>query len=349
MHIAPSAIENEPLASGRAPRRRRPQRVATLCASILVVAAASTAGVVTTARSQVSNIARVDGLQSVLSPANPAVENFLLVGSDSREGADPTDPDFGGIGTASDVTGRRSDTIMVLRRDKVLGTASLLSIPRDLWVPIASTGQNNRINSAYSGGPGELVATVQQALGIPIQHYVEIDFQGFKAVVDAIGGVKLCFLSASRDTHTGLNVTEPGCPVLDGVQALAYARSRYFESFVDGKWVIDGTADLGRIKRQQVFVNVALKTALDRIKGNPLVAGDVLVSSTSALRLDRDLDVLDAAAVLRKAFGTGLATFSLPVYGKDISGKAVLLLADSAEALLDYFRGNVSVPPVVNP
>jgi anionic cell wall polymer biosynthesis LytR-Cps2A-Psr (LCP) family protein len=130
---------------------------------------------------------------------------------------------------------------------------------------------------------------------------------------------------------------------------LAYARSRYFESFVDGEWRVDGTADLGRIKRQQAFVNVALKTALDRVKGNPLVAGDVLASSTSALRIDRDLDVLDAAAVLRKAFGTGLSTYSLPVYGKDISGKAVLLMADSAEGVLAYFRGNVAVPPVVNP
>lgn len=318
-------------------------------ALIMTVAAASAVGVVSTARGQVARIARVDGLQSVLSPASPTVENFLLVGSDSREGADPTDADFGGIGSATDITGRRSDTIMVLRRDKLLGTAALLSIPRDLWVPMASTGKKNRINSAYQNGPAELIATVQMALGLPIHHYIEIDFQGFKAVVDAVGGVTMCFLSPTRDTHTGLNITEPGCPLLDGVQALAFARSRYFESFIDGEWQIDGTADLGRIRRQQVFVNVALKAALDNVKGNPFAAGDVLVSSTSALRVDRSMNVLQAAGVMRTAFGAGLQTFSMPVLGKTVDGKAVLVLADSAELLLGYFRGDVSQPPVANP
>ena len=322
--------------------------VLTLLVTIAAVGTASAFGVSSMAKKQVDNISRIDGLEAVLSPASATVENFLLVGSDSRAGADPTDPDFKGIGSATDVTGSRSDTIMVLRRDKALGTASLLSIPRDLWVDIAGKGKKSRINSAYQGGPAQLVATVQQALGLPIHHYIEIDFQGFKAVVDAVGGVKICFLSASRDVHTGLYIPEPGCPVLGGVQALAYARSRYFESYIDDKWVIDGSSDLGRIKRQQVFVNTAMQAALDRIKGNPLEAGNVLVSSTSALSIDRQLDVLGAASVLRNAFGAGLQTFSIPVYGKTIGGNAVLLMSDTAPALLAYFKGEVSTPPVVN-
>ena len=83
--------------------------------------------------------------------------------------------------------------------------------------------------------------TVQQALGIPIHHYVEVDFSGFKDLVDAIGGVEMCFDFPAQDVNTGLYFAEPGCDVLDGVQALAYARSRHYEEFRDGEWHEDGT------------------------------------------------------------------------------------------------------------
>lgn len=310
---------------------------------MMLLAAAMTAaggsGVVLAGRHQVDQIARVPEVSAALTTdTSVPVENFLLVGSDTREGADPSDPDFGGIGDADSVTGRRSDTIMVLRRERSGGGASLLSIPRDLWVEIPGAG-SERINSAYSAGPETLVATVQSALGIPIHHYVEVDFQGFKALVDAIGGVEMCFEHPTRDGHTGLDITAAGCFVLDGVQALAFARSRYYEEFVDGTWRTDGRADLGRVERQQLFVNTALQAALDRVKGNPLEAGDVFASTTGALRLDPDLDPFAAAGALRDAVSAGLVTYSLPVDGATIEGKAVLRLGDGADELLAYFRG----------
>ncbi len=314
---------------------------------MVIVAAAGAAGVLRTAQQQVDRIARVDGLDAVLSPSNPNVENFLLVGSDSRAGADPSDPDFGAIGGAADVTGNRSDTIMILRRDKQNGSASLLSLPRDLWVDIPGRKNKSRINAAYQDGPAVLIETVQR-LGIPVQHYVEIDFQGFKALVDAIGGVQVCAYTAIRDTHTGLYVAEPGCHVLDGLQGLAYARSRHFETYdqATDTWTEDPTSDLGRIKRQQLFINTALQGALAKVKGDPLSAGDVLVSSTGALKLDSGLDVLGAAGALRDAVGSGLAPFSPPVVGKTINGNAVLLFGDGAQAYIDYFAGVSSTPPV---
>ena len=314
---------------------------------MVIVAAAGAAGVLRTAQQQVDRIARVDGLDAVLSPSNPNVENFLLVGSDSRAGADPSDPDFGAIGGAADVTGNRSDTIMILRRDKQNGSASLLSLPRDLWVDIPGRKNKSRINAAYQDGPAVLIETVQ-GLGIPVQHYVEIDFQGFKALVDAIGGVQVCAYTAIRDTHTGLYVAEPGCHVLDGLQGLAYARSRHFETYdqATDTWTEDPTSDLGRIKRQQLFINTALQGALAKVKGDPLSAGDVLVSSTGALKLDSGLDVLGAAGALRDAVGSGLAPFSPPVVGKTINGNAVLLFGDGAQAYIDYFAGVSSTPPV---
>jgi LCP family protein required for cell wall assembly len=356
VHIAPSALESPPSGATVGPppgptfatprRRRRPNRVGGLLLLLVVVAVASAAGVLATAKRQVDRIARIEGLDTVLSPPGGSVENFLLVGSDSRAGADPSDPDFGAIGGVDDVSGNRSDTIMVLRRDRNGGPASLLSLPRDLWVDIPGRDNPSRINAAYQDGPATLIRTVQQSLGIPIHHYVEIDFQGFKSLVDAIGGVQVCFWTPARDTHTGFFVETPGCHVLDGVQGLAYARSRYYETYENDEWKPDPTSDLGRIKRQQQFINTALHAAIAKVKSNPLKAGDVLVTSTGALRIDSGLDVIAAAGAMREAVGDGLQTYSPPVYGKTINGNAVLLLGDGWQAFHDYFSGVSNTPPV---
>ena len=364
VQIAPSAIVPEPAEEQRyridpgAPRgpsgpgfagsgpRRRPRRFGTLIGSMATIAVASSVGVLLTAKHEVDRIARVPGLAGVLSGSNDHFENYLLVGSDSRAGEDPSSPDFAGIGNATDVTGSRSDTIMVLHRDFASGKASLLSLPRDLWVDIPGRKSPSRINAAYQDGPSVLVQTVQQTLKIPVQHYVEVDFQGFKSLVDAIGGVQVCFALPARDTHTGFFVPQPGCHVLAGVQGLAYARSRHYETFVNNQWVEDPSSDLGRIKRQQQFINTALLAAIAKVKSNPFAAGDVLVSSTGALRIDGQLDVLAAAGAMRDAVGKGLQTFSPPVVGKTIKGNAVLLLGAGAQAYIDYFSGVSTTSPL---
>jgi LCP family protein required for cell wall assembly len=296
------------------------------------------------ARSTIDSVVRVPDVASQLSPSTATIENFLLVGSDSRAGVDPTSVDAGGIGTEAEVTGHRSDTIMILRRDISSGDVSLLSIPRDLWVHVPGHDGNRRINSAFNDGPQILVDTLQQELGVPIHHYVEIDFGGFKTLVDALGGVEVCVEYATRDVSTGLNITEPGCHVLDGVQALGYARSRHYEEFRDGQWHEDPSSDLGRTKRQQQFVNLALRTALDRIKVDPFAAGPLVSAIGSSLKVDDELDPISAAASLRSAVDSGIATYSLPVFGKTIGGNAVLLLGDGSEAMLAYFRGDGPAP-----
>ena len=90
-------------------------------------------------------------------------------------------------------------------------TANVLSLPRDLWIPISDTGKKARINSAHARGEQVLIDTIQDNFGIAINHYVEIDFVGFERLVDAVGGIPLWFEDPVRDTHTGLSVTEPGC------------------------------------------------------------------------------------------------------------------------------------------
>jgi LCP family protein required for cell wall assembly len=237
---------------------------------------------------------------------------------------------------------------MILRRDKSTGEASLLSIPRDLWVQVPGHDGKRRINSSFNDGPEVLVQTLQNELGLPIHHYVEIDFSGFKSLVDALGGVEVCVDYATRDTNTGLNITEPGCHVLDGVQALAYARSRHYEEFrEDGKWHEDPASDLGRTKRQQQFVNLALQKALDRVKVDPFAAGRLVTAIGESLRVDDELDPISAASSLRTAVDAGIATYSLPVVGKTIGGNAVLLLGDGSDSVLAYFRGQ-GPPPAAN-
>jgi LCP family protein required for cell wall assembly len=307
------------------------------------IAAAGTAGTLVAARSAIDTIARTPGVAAVLSPPSSSIENYLLVGSDSRAGADPDSPDAGGIGTEADVSGSRSDTIMVLHRDKATGVASLLSIPRDLWVEIPGRGRS-RVNAAYNDGAAVLVQTVQQSLGLPIHHYMEVDFFGFKDIVDALGGVEICFEYPAQDTNTGLYVAQPGCTVLDGVQALAYARSRHYEEYRDDEWHLDGTADIGRTKRQQHFVETALNAALAKVKANPFEAGDLLTAIGPAIRLDDEVDVLSTAASMRTAVQKGIATYSLPVRGENVNGNAVLQLADGSDAVLAFFRGDGPAP-----
>lgn len=329
----------------RAARHRR--RLASAVA-LCVVSALSGGLVIGRAVGQrLDAVGPVPEVAGVLTPLDPAstVENFLLVGSDSREGADPGSEDFGGIGGADQTTGRRSDTIMVMRRDRTSGEVALLSLPRDLWVEIPGTGARNRINSAYSDGADVLVRTVQESLGMPVHHYLEVDFSGFKRLVDAIGGVRLCFPVPSRDTHTGLFIADPGCPLLDGVQALQYARSRYFEQWNGQDWEVDGTADIGRTKRQQHFVEEALRQTVSALAANPYRVGRVLDASVVSLRVDPALDLTATARSLRPVASSGLHTFSLPVEPKTIGGKAVLgLVPSQALPLIAYFQGNGPAP-----
>ena len=115
--------------------------------------------------------------------------------------------------------------------------------PRDLWIPMADTGQNDRINAAYGRGRQVLVDTIRKDFGIEINNYIEVDFGGFKGLVDAIGGVPMYFSTPMRDTHTGLDIPEAGCVNLDPQQALDFARSRYLE-YQDsrGRWQTDPSA-----------------------------------------------------------------------------------------------------------
>ncbi len=314
-----------------------------------LVGTVGAAGVLRAADERTQDVERIGGLESVLADlpddddetVEYPAENYLLVGSDARDGIDASTDDFGVIGDESEVGGRRSDTIMVLRQERN-GGAALISLPRDLWIEIAGTGKSQRINTAYNtdtgGGAERLAATVSQSLGIPIHHYVEVDFVGFKDIIDRLGGVELCVGNAARDVNSGLAI-DPGCQTLDGVQALAYARSRQYEEWNGTDWVKDPRGDLGRIERQQLFMRAAVEGALRQMRSSPFGSGDTIEAVVASVRIDDRLDPIKAGQALRSAAEEGLATYSLPVVNDTVGDAAVLRLGDGAETVLAYFRG----------
>jgi LCP family protein required for cell wall assembly len=295
--------------------------------------------------------AQLDGIQrettatSALSPPDPLFENYLLVGSDSRAGADPSDADFNAVGAEGDIGGQRSDTLMVMHYVKESGSVSLLSVPRDLWVAIGGGEDHQRINTAYQAGTDVLVRTVQSALGVPIHHYIEIDFQGFKKIVDSIGGVSVCVDHPSRDKHTGLFM-KPGCSTLDGVEALAFARSRFFEQKIDGEWQVDGSSDIGRTARQRSFVEALAKSAVLGIVANPFSVGKVMDGGLGAIVVDEQLNLIEFAKKMRPAASGNVASFPLSVYGDTINGNSVLQLGKDAAPLLAFFNGSGPRPAI---
>lgn len=324
----------------RHPRTWRQRAVLGVSCGLLAGVLATAAGL-GYAYAKYSRLARVQ-LGSVLSDravdSGPA--NFLLVGVDSAANLDEDDPARAG---REDVSGLRSDTIMLLHVDPASERASLLSLPRDLWVPLAGGG-SNRINAAIqTGGPEELIDTIEGYLGIPINHYVQVDFAGFRGLVSVIDGVKVWFDRPSRDRRSGLVVEQPGCVTLDPDQALAYVRSRHYETFSNGRWRTDPTGDLGRISRQQDFIVRSLRRAVDKGIRNPVTLDNLVDAALETVTVDDTLTGDDIVALGRRFRGFDpdeLDLYTLPVDDDSVGGAAVLRLRDTdAQPILDLFRG----------
>ena len=167
----------------------------------------------------------VDRVDVTVAEAPPEGANYLLIGSDTREFV-RNEAEEEAFGTTSDAGGQRSDTMMVLHVEPDAQRTLAVSFPRDLWVEVPGVG-GSRINAAFNeGGPDAIIRTLTENFGIEINHYLEVDFKTFKGVVNAIGNVPVYFPYAAKDEKTGLYVTLPGCPRLDGAAALSYVRSR---------------------------------------------------------------------------------------------------------------------------
>src|SRR5829696_1341603 len=293
---------------------------------------------------------RVDADTLDATPAAEEPVNFLIVGSDSREAIDAPDPNSAVFsGGDEEPTGQRADTMVVLRYDPSLERLDVLSIPRDLWVPIAGQDTTDRINTAYSYDPDTLISTIQDELDIPIHHYAEIDFRGFQDMVDEVGGVSMYFDTIYQDSNSGFVISEPGCVRLDGYMALAFVRSRHLEYMSSsGSWESDPTGDLGRITRQQIFLRRALSQARGSLSLlNFQEMNAMLDIGIEHVRLDEELPPTQLAAMGQRFAefqGDSISTHTLPITELTTDGGAAVVRLDegAAQPVLNVFRG---LPP----
>ncbi len=333
----------------RRPHRTWPQRLLITFNICCIIVALVGAGSLAYAKRKVGQISRYE-LTNLNDPTSSGFDsdqprNFLLVGADSDDGLAPDDPARAGRGS---VGGIRSDTIMVVRVDPKSNEAKVLSFPRDLWVDIPGSGKS-RINASLEfGGPDKLIETIKSNFDIDINHYVQVNFAGFKSLVDQIGGVPVYFATPVKD-QGGLNVTSAGCNTLNGDGALAYVRARHMKYQNEyGSWKsLDGTSDLGRISRQQDFIKRVLRGAIKKGARNPRTLANLINTGVENIRLDQGTtagDLIALGSAFRNFDPNALQTFNLPVSDTYRGGAQVLdLQAGAAEPILAKFRGTGEV------
>ncbi|OIV38609.1 hypothetical protein BIV57_04985 [Mangrovactinospora gilvigrisea] len=316
----------------RSRRWRWPRRIVKTLLVLVVVLVLIGIGTLVWAQTQLQH---VDALADYSGrPAAGAGTNWLLVGSDSRDNL--TAEQKQQYHTGSD-QGRRTDTIIVLHTGSD-GT-TLVSIPRDSWVTIpayqGTAAHQSKINSAFGqGGAPLLVRTVETATGLRMDHYAEIGFAGFVNIVDALGGVHICLTAPVKDSKSGADLPV-GCQTLDGQQALAFVRARYF----------DPTSDFGRMKRQQQFLSALADRFLSAdVLLNPFRIYPAMNAVFEALLLSDGTGLLDlarlATALNSVSKGDGkeltvpISTGSYPTP----DGEAVLWNKQEAATLFEQLR-----------
>jgi LCP family protein required for cell wall assembly len=304
---------------------------------VLLLVLALVAVPVVLAMAAYSRIDKVDALGDYDGrPAETPGRDYLIVGSDSREGLTAEERRELATGKTG---GRRTDTIMLLHVPRS-GDPVLVSLPRDSYVDIPGRDAN-KLNAAYAfGGAQLLVRTVEQATDIRIDDYVEIGFGGFVSITDAVGGVELCPQRDIKDKRAGLDVTK-GCQEMDGPTALGYVRARYS----------DPRGDLGRVERQREFIGAVMKKAASPgTLLNPVAFNKLSFSAGDALTVDEDTGMLDLARLawaMKGIGGDGAVRTTVPVEGtgsRPGAGSVVLWDEAGAEELFDRLREDREVP-----
>jgi LCP family protein required for cell wall assembly len=262
-----------------------------------------------------SKLTRID----VLAPTSLTSDgtNWLIAGSDSRGGLNAKEENALALG--HDISGGRSDTIMLLHLPANGTRPTLVSIPRDSYLPIPGHGEN-KVNAAYAiGGPKLLIQTIQNATGLPISHFMSIGFDGLVNVVNDVGGVRMCLPGPMKDPKAGLNL-KAGCQVLNGDQALGFVRTR---EFTEG--------DLQREQDQRVLLKAILaKMTSAGTVVNPFAVIPAANGAASAISVDQGTKLSQLVAV---AFALrNPVTTTVPFGGFANTSAGSVVLWDSAEA-----------------
>jgi LCP family protein required for cell wall assembly len=267
-----------------------------------------------------SSIARLDVFNSVDNRPEKTskAENYLLVGSDTREGLTKEQMRELRVGSTATAAGGRSDTMLLVHISKSRDRAYIISLPRDSLVTIPEhpsssdaskiiPARQNKLNAAFSfGGPSLLIETVELATSIKIDHYVEVSFAGFAGIVDALGGIQVCTKVDIDDPKSHL-VLSAGVHTLDGIDALKYVRTRDF----------DGRGDIGRMQRQQQFISAVLKKATSTgTLLNPFKLQNFVNAALASVQLDAGLapgDLLELAKQMKNLSSGNVRTLTVPL------------------------------------
>ena len=267
--------------------------------------------------------------------------NVLLVGSDSREGLTEEEKlDFG----AGDegVEGQRADTLILAHIDPAENRVTMVQFPRDLYVPLA-TGEEDKINAALQTGKAALVETVEDLTGLDVNRYAQVNIAGFREVVDAIGGVKICITEPIPfDKQTGIEVTQEEIdesPLIqfDGEKALRFVRSRNFPN-----------GDFGRIQNQQRFLSAALNkvTSVGTIL-SPGRIGKLMAAARENVEIDKNTDLTELRETLerfRSFDPENYEAYTAPNLGLGMAGPASIVVPDfeTMEVMFEAIANNES-------
>ena len=315
-------------------KHRWRRRIIYVLSFIVFLAVVGAGGIFFYARYRYDEIPKIHSkhlVQQAAAPGQPF--NVLLVGSDSRAFVSNATQvkAFGNEATAG---GQRSDVTMVARFVPATKSVTVMSIPRDLWVDIPPNNSDvqgmNRINAAFNSGPDLLIQTIESVLHIPINHYMSVGFPGFSGMVDALGGVTMDFPTEVKDAYTGLDITTPGCQLINGTTALQLVRSRHLQyKNSNGYWEYDGLSDFSRIQRQDSFFRAVLAKVNTSIT-NLLAINGFISSAVGNLAIDDTLsesDLLHIATEFRGLQSSHLVTETLPTTSYVTGGGADVLLA----------------------
>ena len=290
--------------------------ITSLSVAIVLVSSVSSFGL-----GQVSSsIARIDVFNSINDRPEKTskAENYLLVGSDTREGLTKEQMRELRVGSTATAAGGRSDTMLIIHLSKSRDRAYIISLPRDSLVVIPEhvsssdkktiiPDRKGKLNSAFSyGGAPLLIETIELATSIKIDHYVEVSFAGFAGIVDALGGIEVCTKVDIDDPKSHL-VLSAGVHTLNGIEALKYVRTRDF----------DGRGDIGRMQRQQQFMSAVLNKATSSgTLLNPFKVKNFINASLASVKLDSGLapdDLLTLAKQMKNLSSGNVRTLTVPL------------------------------------
>ena len=304
----------------------------------------------------ISRVNVFDNLKNRPEKASSTV-NYLVVGSDTREGLTAAELKLLRVGSVKSAAGARSDTMMLVHISKSRDNAVIISLPRDSLVTIpAHTSQDGKsqvaemqgkLNSAFAwGGAPLLIQTLEAKMNLRIDHYVEVNFAGFKNVVDALGGIQVCTKKDINDPKSHL-VLSAGIHTLDGIESLKYVRTRDF----------DGMGDLGRMQRQQQFVSAIFRKATSSgTLLNPFKVKNLISATFKTVKTDETLnqgDIVTLAKQIRNLTPGKMRTLTVPLGNSNgyVAGLGSVVIWDEnlAPELFDRLRNDKPVVDLVTP